>query len=92
MCDLYLRENIKSRPRFARDQSPYKGAVRDFFIKERQNPEYLKAYAGCDARQVSRMVHVEVLGDGKMILFDYRDRDPLSYNGKAVEIGRIKLE
>jgi hypothetical protein len=38
------------------------------------------------------MVHVEVLGDGKMILFDYRDRDPLSYNGKAVEIGRIKLE
>ena len=33
MYDLYLRENVKSRPSFARDQSPYKQAVRQFFSK-----------------------------------------------------------
>ena len=33
MYDLYLRENVKSRPGFAGDQSAYKTVIRDFFIK-----------------------------------------------------------
>lgn len=37
-ADLYLRENVKSRPSFARDQAPYKSKIRDFFISEEKTP------------------------------------------------------
>lgn len=86
MYDLYLRENIKSRPAFARDQSVYKAAVRNFFMEESRNPKYLMGYESYDSKQMSKMAHVEVMGDGSMILFDYLNRDPLNYNAKAVKI------
>lgn len=84
--DLYLRENLKSRPSFARDQSPYKTQIRDFFIGEATRPGYLTGYEGYDSKQISKMAHVEVMGDGRFLLFDYLNRDPLNYNAKAVEI------
>ena len=87
--DLYLRENVKSRPSFARDQSPYKTAVREFFRREEDQPGYLKDYHGYDYRQMSKMAHVEVMGDGRMVLFDYKRRDPLTYNAWACAVGRI---
>lgn len=89
MVDLYLRENIKSRPGFARDQSRYKTWIRDFFMEEYKEPRYLKGYEGYDNRQMSKMAHVEAMGDGRLVLFDYRNRDPLSHNAKAVEVGRL---
>lgn len=90
MYDLYLRENVKSRPSFARDQSPYKEAVRDFFRGEEEKPVYLTDYAGYDSRQMGKMAHVEVMGDGSMILFDYKNRDPLTYNARSfcIQTGR----
>ena len=89
MVDLYLRENIKSRPGFARDQSRYKTWIRDFFMEEYKDPRYLKGYDGYDNRQMSKMAHVEAMRDGRLVLFDYRNRDPLSHNAKAVEVGRL---
>ena len=86
ICDLYLRENMKSRPSFARDLSPWKEKIRQFFQEEEKNPVYLKGYEGYDARQISKMAHLEVMMDGSMILFDYRNRDILTYNAKAVKI------
>lgn len=82
-ADLYLRENVKSRPSFARDQAPYKSKIRDFFISEEKNPRYLAGYEGFDSRQMSRMAHVEAMGDKTLVLFDYRNRDPLTYNARA---------
>lgn len=90
MYDLYLRENVKSRPQFAGDQSAYKTLVRDFFMEEHRNPEYLTGYEGYDSRQLGNIAHVEVMGDGRMILFDYKNRNPLNYNARAVEIGRVE--
>ena len=87
MYDLYLRENVKSRPSFARDQSPYKQAVRQFFQREEESPRYLMDYEGYDSRQMSKMAHIEAMGDGTLVLFDYRHRDPLTYNARAVRIG-----
>ena len=87
MYDLYLRENVKSRPSFARDQSPYKQAVRQFFQREEESPHYLMDYEGYDSRQMSKMAHIEAMGDGTLVLFDYRHRDPLTYNARAVRIG-----
>ena len=83
MYDLYLRENVKSRPSFARDQSPYKQAVRAFFQREEESPRYLTDYEGYDSRQMSKMAHIEAMGDGSLVLFDYRHRDPLTYNARA---------
>ena len=86
VCDLYLRENLKSRPSFARDLTPWKERIRLFFREEEKQPRYLKGYEGYDARQMGSMAHVEVMGDGSMILFDYKNRDALTYNAKAVKI------
>lgn len=84
MYDLYVRENIKSRPSFASDQSPYKKEVREFFMAEEENPKWLTDYAGFDSRQMAKMAHLEHMEDGKFVLFDYKKRDPLSGNAGAV--------
>ncbi len=84
MLDLYLRENAKSRPSFARDQTPYKEAVKDFFIREEKERKYLRGYEGRDSRQMAKMAHMEVMGDGTGILFDYENRDPLTKNAGTV--------
>ncbi len=75
MCDLYQRENAKSRPSFALDQFPYKDQIRALA------PEL---------RSLGAQVHVEVLRSGRVMRFDYRTRDPLSRNAAADEIGRIR--
>ena len=87
--DLYLRENVKSRPAFALDQSPYKEIVKSFFIREDAERRFLKGYEGFDSRQLSKMAHLEVFGDGRMVLFDYRNREPLFGNAAVSEIGRV---
>lgn len=86
MYDLYLRENVKSRPSFARDQGPYKHVIKQFFISEGEAPVYLTGYEGYDSRQMSKMAHIEVMGDGTLILFDYKHRDALLGNARAVRL------
>lgn len=86
--DLYLRENLKSRPVFAADQEPFKDQVRAFFEAEAAAFRYLKeGYDGYEARQLIKMAHVEVFRDGRAVLFDYKKRDVLSHNAAAYEIG-----
>ncbi len=86
MTDLYLRENVKSRPTFARDLSGSKDFVREFFQKEEKTPKYLSGYKGYDSRQIAKMAHLEPLRDGTYLLFDYKKRDPLSYNARTVRV------
>ena len=68
--DLYLRENLKSRPGFARDQKPFERQIWDFRKREK----------------VAKNAHVEVFADGKVLLFDYADRDPLTNNAHVEDI------
>ena len=86
MTDLYLRENVKSRPTFARDLSSSKDFVREFFQKEEKTPEHLSGYEGYDSRQMAKRAHLEPLRDGTYLLFDYKKRDPLSYNARTVRV------
>jgi hypothetical protein len=67
ITDMYLRENCKSRPSFALDQMEYKDRVKKLV------PEL---------RQLGAQVHVEVLRSGAIVMFDYRERDPLTKNAK----------
>ena len=83
--DLYLRENAKSRPSFARDLSPFKEEIKQFFIREGKEPRRLTGYEGYDSRQMSRMAHMEVMRDGRMLLFDYLCRDALLGNARIIE-------
>ena len=59
--DMYLRENLKSRPDFAADLSAdmVKGAIRAFYQKEETERRYLPAYTGYDWKQLSKMTHLE---------------------------------
>lgn len=84
ILDLYLRENIKSRPSFAGDQSRGKWQIRGFFEAEEAAPVWLTGYEGYDSRQMSKMAHLEAMEDGTFVLFDYKNRDPLSKNANAV--------
>lgn len=59
--DLYLRENLKSRPSFARDvtEQAVKAQVREFYRVEEQEREWLPDYREYDKRQLIRMTHLE---------------------------------
>ncbi len=57
--DMYLRENLKSRPDFATDTAPYKEEIRSFYRREEEEPRYLEGYKGYDSRQLSKMTHLE---------------------------------
>ncbi|MBD5458674.1 MAG: B12-binding domain-containing radical SAM protein [Lachnospiraceae bacterium] len=100
--DLYLRENMKSRPDFAKDLSPYKSSVHAFYKKEEESRHYLPDYAGYDGRQLSKMTHMEIfdypvwepdvrkrmrkLEAPCMVLFDYKERDALTYAARYAVI------
>ena len=70
LLDLHLRENLKSRPAFASDQKPY----------ERMIWAYRKE------KKIPKTAHIEVFRDGKITLFDYTDRDPLTNNARLTDI------
>ena len=70
LLDLYLRENLKSRPSFASDQKPYERLIWDYRKVEK----------------IPKTAHIEVFRDGKTILFDYTDRDPLTNNARLTDI------
>lgn len=93
ILDLYLRENSKSRPAWAGDLSLYKADFRDFYIREAENPQSLKNYAGYTSKQIMNMTHGEVFFHDVLktgadlpcyVVFDYRNRDPLTGNAKLV--------
>lgn len=84
--DVYLRENAKTRPVFARDLSGFREPIRQFYQREERQRRYLKGYDGYDARQLGKMTHVEVLRDGRTLLFDYRNREPLSHNASVFDV------
>ncbi len=62
--DLYLRENLKSRPAFAQENimekdPAEKQRLRRFFEHEEQTHDHLNGYEGCTSVQLLRMTHVE---------------------------------
>ena len=103
--DIYLRENVKSRPQFASFLANDKEIVRTFYEKEVENAQYLSGYEQYDAKQMARMTHLEnftysvwnteydeivrPLDEAKYVLFDYKERNPLTYEAKYT--GNITL-
>ena len=74
--DLYLRENLKSRPGFTKDQKPFERQIWDFRKREK----------------VAKNAHVEAFADGTVLLFDYADRDPLTNNARVTDVTKDVYE
>lgn len=84
--DMYLRENLKSRPGFADDiTEEEKQEIRRFYQTEEQEHRYLPAYREYDWKQLSRMTHLEPFWypEPHYVLFDYQERNPLNYEAKV---------
>ena len=73
--DLYLRENLKSHPSFEYDQKPYEKAVWEYRRQEK----------------VPKTAHIEVFRDGKILLFDYENRDPLDHQAHVTEVAAASM-
>ena len=100
LYDLYLRENIKSRPAWAPDESRVKAAVSRFYDTPQIREQYMPDTEGMNIRQLKHETHVEffdwdvpscaktgcpVPAKGP-VLFDYRHREPLTYNARTAVI------
>ena len=59
LFDCYLRENMKSAPYFAKENSAYKDYLRTFYQKEEEERTYLPMYEQYDSKQMAKMTHVE---------------------------------
>lgn len=99
--DIYLRENMKSRPDFAGDLSQYKEKIWNFYNDEKRLREALSGYEEYQPKQIAKMTHIEVfsypvwemdgsmerMGDKKMALFDYRKRNSLTKEAAIMVLG-----
>ena len=99
LYDLYARENLKSRPEWAQEIL-YRPFCEDFYRDETLTRQYLPSYSGCTSRQMKRMTHMEGfvmdiaetakagyrIGGPEALLFDYKERDPLTYAAKIVKV------
>lgn len=99
--DLYERENLKSRPKWAKEHRDYSS----FYRNEKNVKKYLGDYENYEYKQIIRMTHMEhfsvdftkwketpVLDNLEAdILFDYRNRSKLDNSARVVPIPREDL-
>lgn len=99
--DLYLRENLKSRPPFAAPYEQYKKKYRDFYFNDEKIREYLKPETEViKTDQVKPFIHLEhydidmektaetgiiTKADG-FILYDYLHRNPLNSRARTLPV------
>lgn len=100
LYDLYLRENLKSRPNWAADLTEYKDIIKSFYVKEEKERIFLPEYKDYNYKQLGKMTHIEVFSakaitkqnsnDKVMLLFDYNKRNPLTYEAHTQMVGVLK--
>jgi len=96
ILDLYVRENLKSRPEWAKNLMPYKRRIQEFYRKEEENPVLLGEYREYQAKQTMKMTHLEVFAYDVLhlkerageypVLFDYKKRNPLSHDAAVYQL------
>lgn len=96
--DVYLRENIKSRPDFAGKLDLYKKKIIEIYVKEEEERRLLPEYEQYNSKQMANMTHLEVFDfniekyiktgvDDRMetyIIFDYKNRNPLNHDANII--------
>lgn len=95
LLDMYLRENVKSRPVWASDQSVYKKEWKQMFREKGETLfPALRKKGGYDSKKAAKHSHLEWFSFDVdlwmeksrlerrkcLCLFDYGSRDPLNHN------------
>ena len=96
--DLYLRENMKSRPDFAREmygQEAVKSYIREFYRREEKERVHLPGYEAYDWKQMSKMTHLEpfsypVWDAGQMQELRTRGKQPIGEPSTGREAASIR--
>ncbi len=83
--DMYLRDNVRNRPDFLGESRVTKEEASAFYKREADEHWYLRGYEKYDSRQMRKMTHLERIGD-RLLLFDYRNRDPLTSDAAVYEV------
>ena len=83
--DMYLRDNVRNRPEFLGENTVTKDEAAQFYRMEAREHYWLRDYEGYDSRQMRKMTHLERIR-GKLLLFDYRKRDPLTGDAAVCEV------
>ncbi len=83
--DLYLRDNVKNRPEFSGEETVLKEEAAAFYDSEAEKYQYLEGYESYDKRQIRKMTHLEKI-DGKLYLFDYKNRSPLTNQARVIPV------
>lgn len=84
--DLYYRENMKSRPQFAPDPTEWREITRKYCRDGKQTHVERFSYRFSDRRErTARRLPLREL-EPVYILFDYRERDPLTNQALCYEI------
>ena len=101
LFDLYLRDNLKSRPPFAPELSGDKDRIRAFYMAEAEQFNYLPKdkYSAYNSKQLASMTHMEKYSfnpftdeeEAVYILFDYKTRNPLSYEAATIVIKESEM-
>ncbi len=80
--DLYLRENLKSRPSFAADLAPYKEIIREMKLDKKLHIDAFKYNVWEESAHKIMSENDEIT----FIAFDYERRDPLYNNAFVIQL------
>jgi len=100
VLDVYLRDNIKSRPSFALSNEEFRKNITSIYIQEAECRSLLPDYKEYDSKQLAKMTHIEhfdfdidkyvKFGQHEKtdyyLLFDYKNRDALIYDAGIVVV------
>lgn len=102
ILDLYLRENIKTRPSWAKDLSPYKNIWKQWY-KEKGRDVFYREGAVYDSKKVANSSHIEPFSfdvmlwekEGRIaelkcfVIFDYSKKHSFTKDAKMTIIPEI---
>lgn len=87
--DLYLRENIKSRPSYAKSEEHLKSVFRDFYYDTKYNRS-MTHIEECKFNLEKSIERGEPVMEKGYYLFDYENRDCLDYSAHVVHFSVLQ--
>lgn len=95
VLDYYIRENAKTRPAFAGEETVDKTFAKEFYDTEEKTRAILPDYVELDRRKLRKMTHMETFHYDVLhemeekevtLLFDYQKRSPLDHQAEIIVI------
>lgn len=89
--DIYLRENMKTRPEFSVNLSVYKDYIRSLVLDGKaEKSEHIEAMSYEAVRDYLGIAAKGKEGDILFVKFDYSDRNPITMDASVTVIGKCE--